>query len=233
MTRRLFYLNALLVVITIVFGLRLRMMAVDAGEREEVVRLDEVQRLHYSPQPPPPRVQAVNAVTYSDVAIRMLFSRDRNPVEIRPDELPPPPPPPPPPFPKANGVMMWGDRPLVILSTRGSEGQKIYKFGDKVGEWEIAKFDSKTITLKWMDKEFTKELADLVDNNSMAPAVQASPPPRTSDVRDIGHPEADLGNGTRSCVPSDPSPNGAIVNGMRKVSVASPFGNKCHWEPVK
>src|SRR5882724_9901969 len=160
MTRRLFYLNVLLLLIAIGLGMRLRMLWLDSREREEMVRLNELKRPHYSPQPPSPQVQAVNAMNYSEVAMRMLFSRDRNPVVIDPPPPPALPPPPPPPFPKSNGVMMFAE-PRVILSMRGSEGQKIYKFGDKVGEWEIVKFDSKTITLKWMDKEVTKDLADL------------------------------------------------------------------------
>ena len=80
MTRRLFYLNALLLLVALVFGMRLRMLWLDAREREEMVRLNERKRLTYTARPPTPQVQAVNAMTYTDVAMRMLFSRDRNPV---------------------------------------------------------------------------------------------------------------------------------------------------------
>ena len=240
MTRRLFYLNALLLLIAVALGMRLRMLWLDAREREEMVHLNETSRLVYRPQAPPPQVQAVNAMNYSDVAMRMLFSRDRNPVVIDPPKPPPPPPPPTPPFPKSNGVMMFAE-PRVILSARGGEGQKIYRFGDKVGEWEIVKFDAKTITLKWMDTEVTKDLADLVDNNPMA-AVQATAAPAASSGVTVkgpessgapGRPADSLGNGTRACAPGDTAPNGQIVDGMKKVVVANPFGVSCHWEPVK
>lgn len=239
MTRRLFYLNALLLIMAIGLGARLRMLWLDAREREVMVQLNEINRPHYSPQPPSPQVQSVNAMNYSDVAMRMLFSRDRNPLVIEPPTPPPPPPPPQPPFPKSNGVMML-DQPRIILTMRGNEGQKIYKFGDKVGDWEIVKFDAKTITLKWMDNEVTKDLADLIDNNPIAAPVQAAAPAAAGvTVKGgegggaAGRPAESLGNGTRSCAPGDTAPNGAIVDGMKKVVVANPFGVSCHWEPVK
>ena len=243
MTRRLFYLNALLLLVAVVLGMRLRMLWTDAREREEMVHLNARKRLVYTAQPPSPQVLAVNAMSYADVAMRMLFSRDRNPVVIDPPKPPPPPPPPQPPFPKSNGVMMFGE-PRVILSTRGNEGQKIYKFGDKVGEWEIMKFDAKTITLKWMETEVTKDLADLVDNNPIAAPVQAAATASGGGSRatvlgggdsggGAGRPADSLGNGTRACAPGDTAPNGAIVDGMKKVVVANPFGVSCHWEPVK
>ncbi len=238
MTRRLFYLNALLLLVAIAFGMRLRMLWSDAREREAIVQLNERQRLVYKPQAPSPQVQAVNAMSYSDVAMRMLFSRDRNPVVVDPPPPPPPPKPPQPPFPKSNGVMMFGE-PRVILTARGTEGQKIYKFGDKVGDWEIVKFDAKTITLKWMDTEVTKDLSDLVDLNPVAAPVQAAAPAASGvavkggDTGGPAKPADSLGNGTRSCAPGDTSPNGTVVDGMKKVIVANPFGVSCHWEPVK
>jgi hypothetical protein len=239
MTRRLFYLNALLLVLAIGLGMRLRSLWFDAREREVIAQLNNDARLIYRPGPPSAQVQAVNATSYSDVAMRTLFSKDRNPTVII--EVPAPPPDPPtPPFPKSNGVMMIGD-PRVILSPHTGGGQKIYKFGDKVGDWEIVKFDSKTITLKWNDKEFTKELADLVDNNPIAAPVQASGPEASASATvkgssasgAPGKPDLDLGNGTRSCAPGDNAPNGTIADGMKKVVVANPFGSSCHWEPAK
>jgi hypothetical protein len=239
MNRRLFYLNALLLLVSIGLGMRLRMLWQDAREREVMVRLNEINRPHYTPGRPSPQVQSVNAMNYSDVAMRMLFSRDRNPTVIE-DVPPPKPEPPAPPFPKSNGVMMWLD-PRVILTAHPGDGQKIYKFGDKVGDWEIVKFDSKTITLKWNDKEITKDLADLIDNNPIAAPTQANAPPSPvgagATVKTSGDgaskPDIDLGNGTRACAPGDSAPNGQIVDGMKKIVIANPFGVSCHWEPVK
>ncbi|HEY3743271.1 MAG TPA: hypothetical protein VGL53_25670 [Bryobacteraceae bacterium] len=240
MTRRLFYLNALLLLISIGLGTRLRMLWSDARQREDMVRLNGERRLIYRGSAPAPQVQAVNATAYSDIAMRTLFSKDRNPTVIV-DVVPPAPEPPVPPFPKSNGVMMFGgpDEARVILTEHNGAGQKIYKFGDTVGDWEIVKFDSKTITLKWHDKEFTKELADLVDNNPIAP-VQATQAPAggssavvvKGDSGGVPRPDIPLGNGTKSCAPGDTSPNGTIADGMKKIVVANPFGTSCHWEAV-
>ena len=236
MTRRLFYLNAFLLLIAIVLGMRLRMLWTDAREREEIIRVNARRILQYRSLPPPPQILAVNATTYSDVATRMLFAKDRSPLVIEPPPPPPPPKPPQPAFPKSNGVMMFGE-PRIILTARG-DGQKIYKFGDKVGDWEIVKFDTKTITLKWMDTEVTKDLAELVDLTPVAtqvaaPAAAAASGAMVKGGGEQGKPADSLGNGTRSCAVGDNAPNGTIVDGMRKVVVANPFGMSCHWEPVK
>ena len=240
MTRRLFYLNALLLLMAVGLGMRLRMLWTDARQREEMVRLNNERVLVYRPSPPSPQVQAVNATAYADVAMRTLFSKDRNPTVIV-DVVPPPPEPPTPPFPKSNGVMMFGgpEDARVILSAPSGGGQKIYKFGDTVGDWEIVKFDSKSITLKWRDKEVTKDLADMVDNNPIAAPVNAAPaagPLVTVNNSSSGGPTGpgtDYGNGTRSCSPGDSTPSGTIVDGMKKVVVSNPFGVSCHWEPTK
>lgn len=239
MTRRLFYLNALLLLISIGLGTRLRMLWSDARQREDMVRLNNERRLIYRGSPPTPQVQAVNATAYSDIAMRTLFSKDRNPTVIV-EVAPPAPEPPVPPFPKSNGVMMFGgpEDARVILTDHPGAGQRNYKFGDTVGDWQIVKFDSKTITLKWHDKEFTKDLSDLVDNNPIAP-VQATQAPVAStavvvkgDSSEAPHPDIPLGNGTKSCAPGDTSPNGTVVDGMKKIVVANPFGTSCHWEAV-
>jgi hypothetical protein len=241
MTRRLFYLNALLLLGIIALALRLRSLWDDARQREEMVRLNEIQRPVYHPRPPAPQVQALNTATYSDVAMRMLFSRDRNPTVII--EVPPPPAEPvPPPFPKSNGVMLLGD-PRVILTARAGDGQKIYKAGDKVGDYEIVAFDSKTIQFKWHDKEFKKDLADLVDNNPIGPPTNtgAPPPAAASGAATVkgadtanAPPAADPNAGaTRICDPGDSTPAGTVKDGMRKVVSVTPFGSGCRWVPSK
>jgi hypothetical protein len=149
-----------------------------------------------------------------------------------------------PPLPKSYGVMMIGD-PKILMAVKGGDGQKIYKPGDKVGDFEIVKFDSHMITLRWHDKEVTKELADLVDNAPTAPPAPLAAPGPPSGGSSTGaktlsgpstaaKPGDDVfGNQTRACVAGDTSPNGTIQDGMKKVMVANPFGNSCHWEPVK
>ena len=202
MSRRLFYLNAVLVLIST--ALLLRLFSLDSR------RLRHVPASHgHVEAPGPDEVGSVNASSYIGVARRLLFSRDRNADVMAPpvkDILPPPPPPPP--FPRSYGVMT-GDDPRVILSAAGStDGQRIYKFGDRVGGWQIVKFDSKSITLKFMDTEVTKGLSELVDTAPVVAQVQV--PARQPEPA--------------------PAP-GAIVDGMKKVCGA--FGPSCYWEPVK
>ena len=175
--RQLFYVNVLLVLIAAWLGMRLvtleshrvaRVSAIQGAPREDV----------------PEEVQSVRAASYAAVAQKMLFSRDRNADVVLP--VPPPfvhltPPPPMPPFPKSHGVMMNGN-PRVILST-AAEGQKIYQAGDRIGGWEIVRFDSKTITLQWMDQEITKAFAELVDSTSIPVPVQVASKPAETDGR--------------------------------------------------
>ena len=199
--RKLFYVNALLVVLAAWLGMRLvsleshragHVMAIQGALREDV----------------PDEVQSVKAASYAAVAQKMLFSRDRNADVLVPAPfIHPMVPPPMPPLPKLHGVMMVGGNPRVILSV-GAEGQKIYGFGDRIGGWEIVKFDSKTISLKWLDKEIIRDFAELVDSSPVPVPVQVANKP------------------------VEPAA-GAVVDGMKKVCVASPFGNKCYWEPVK
>ena len=182
--RRLFYVNALLVVLAAWLGMRLvsleshragHVMAIQGELREDV----------------PDEVQSVKAASYAAVAQKMLFSRDRN-ADVLLAPVPMVhvmPPPPAPPLPKLHGVMMMGGNPRVILSV-GAEGQKIYGFGDRIGGWEIVKFDSKTISLKWMDKEITRDFAELVDSSPVPVPVQVASKPPEVDGR------------KKSCVPS-------------------------------
>jgi hypothetical protein len=43
----------------------------------------------------------------------------------------------------------------------------------------------------------------------------------------------EVGDGYRSCVPGDDSPNGTIVDGYKKLSNPSPFGVSCGWQKIK
>jgi mannose-6-phosphate isomerase-like protein (cupin superfamily) len=46
-------------------------------------------------------------------------------------------------------------------------------------------------------------------------------------------PGADVGEGYRSCLPNDNSPNGTLADGYRKVVTTSPFGVSCGWEKTQ
>lgn len=170
LARRLFHVNLALLAITVVLGLRLCRLE---ARSSRVARVEPVEDTLVPAAAADADVRPVNAATYADVALRLLFSRDRNPVELVPPRplvvapvvvLPP--------FPKAHGVIM-GDNPRVILSF--GDAQNIYKAGGTVGEWEIVTFDSARITFKWMDRKITKTLAELTTAASAAVQVAAVP----------------------------------------------------------
>ena len=54
MTRRLFYMNAVLLLMILLLGFRLRTLWLDAREQEAMVQLNSAQRLKYPGQAPSP-----------------------------------------------------------------------------------------------------------------------------------------------------------------------------------
>lgn len=263
MSRRLFYLNALLMLGIIGATLELRGRWVEARNREEMMRLGALQPLRATLKPPIPGTKAVSATDYTLVSSQMLFAKDRNPTVV----VDPPPVPvekPWPRLPKSYGLMLLGEKPRILLGT-GPGNQKSYVAGEKVGEIEIVKFDNRTITFAWNDKTIEKRLEDLVDNNPMGSPSQSGPPPggyggppgavvgggaaSSNGVRPAGGGLTSIGaggstadariggdtglQGTKSCAPGDNSPAGTVLNGMKKVVVPGMFGSSCYWEPVK
>jgi hypothetical protein len=109
---RLALLNLVLAALAAFGGWQLRLRWLEARAREAALERRQVK----APEAPPvaaiPPAQPVTAITYSDVAQKMLFSRDRNPnVEIEVE-----PPKPMPPLPVAYGVMAFGNVRSAILS---------------------------------------------------------------------------------------------------------------------
>jgi len=255
-SRRLFYLNAILMLGIIAAAMELRSRWIEARNREEMMRLGALQPLRATLKPPIPGSKPVSALEYTLVSAQMLFSRDRNPTII----IDPPPPPIEkkwPALPKSYGLMFLGEKPRILLGT-GPGNQKSYVAGEKVGEIEIVKFDNRTITFAWNDKTVEKRLEDLVDNNPMGPSSQQGggvPPPgaavggAAAAARPAGGSLTTLGaggtatdtrigqdtglQGTKSCAPGDNSPPGTVLNGMKKVVVAGMFGSSCYWEASK
>jgi hypothetical protein len=191
------------------------------------------------PPPPPP----VQASTYLDIAAKELMSRDRNPTVI----IEPPPPLKMPPFPRFYGVMDFGEGPSIILAESAGGGQRQYRLGDKVGEFKLASIDPVGLTFEWHDKQVFANYSELRDktpqgqsSTSQASASAASGAAASTPVTtvtqispsQIGKPGADVGAGTKACVPGDSSPAGSVSDGFRKVVVQTPFGNACRWEPV-
>ncbi|MGA2211686.1 MAG: hypothetical protein ABSH31_00310 [Bryobacteraceae bacterium] len=189
------------------------------------------------------KVDPPTAAAYAEVATKNLFSADRNPNVIV-DPPKPEPEKPPPPFPVAHGVMMWeGVPPTIVLSEKAGGPQKGYQAGQSIGQWKLLSVDNSYVDLEWDGKEFKKRIDELIVRTPIAddsePAASkskgarpkpAAPPPSSGSRSGPG---VDVGGGLKGCVPGDASPDGTVVDGMKKVVTATPFGNGCRWEPAK
>jgi hypothetical protein len=190
----------------------------------------------------PPGVAPAEPATpaaYLNVAEKMLFAKDRNPNVVV--EAPAPKPEPPlPTLPKYHGQMGFGE-PVILLSLGGD--QHGYRAGEQVGEFKIASFDREKIALEWNNKTIERKLDELVAPAEPGPVASSGAPSPPSPIANVARSEperkADSGPGEqetdtlRACVSGDRSPAGTIVNGWKKVSMNTMFGQACHWELVK
>jgi hypothetical protein len=237
--RRILLLNLLLAGLTALACWQLRKEWLAAKAREEAVLRKSIR-----PVPPPPAgapqlALPVTAAAYNEIAQKMLFSKDRNPVVVV-ETAPPPPPPPMPPLPVLLGVMNLGDGPMAILSEKPNMPNREYRAGQQIGEFKLVAINSREIVLEWNGKQVVRRLEDLVQRHQReeaapqrtdGPAPAAPAPAAVTRVQ--AGPGVDIGRGVRACVANDSTPAGAVVDGMRKVVSDSPFGAVCRWEPVR
>ncbi len=247
MKRRLWILNIALAVLLFWLGHVLRERWQDTKAHENGVLLKKVPPAPKPDVPARPLVKKLEPASYADVAMKMLFARDRSPEVIPPPPPQPPPPKPVPPFPVAHGVMIWsGVPPTIIFSTRGKADQQAYHAGEKVGEFQIASIDDRQVVFTWDGKTFVKNISDLeAPSDSDAAASQqqvqnmppeggppAPPPPvQTGPGQNITE-----DGRTKTCDQNDPTPVGEVVDGYRKVAVANPMAPNahfCQWQAVQ
>jgi type II secretory pathway component PulC len=190
----------------------------------------------------------MTASAYKEVAMKMLFSADRNPTVIL-DPVIPPKPKPVPAFPAAHGVMMFGDLPpTVILSKKGSADQKAYQAGEKIGDFLIATISNDEVVFEWDGKQFPKKIDDLIETSAppppAAPASQAGPangatpantalgsaPDKNALAPSKTGPGKSMGSDLKACQEGDTAPAGTVADGMKKVVSETPFGKVCRWE---
>jgi len=237
-------LNLLLAAVLALLAVQIRREWQSAQARERAFLGKTLSPTPARPLAPFVKPSPLMASNYAAVAEKNLFSQDRNSNVI----VDPPPPvqeKPLPPFPVARGVMLWdGVPPTVVLSEKSGGAQRGYHPGDTIGEWTIVSIDNQYVTFEWDGKQFQKRLDELLDKTlvaSEAPAASAptavptnlTPPPVQSLSPKAAGPGVDIGGNMRGCVAGDSSPAGTIVDGMKKVVSATPFGSVCRWESTQ
>jgi hypothetical protein len=241
---RLLLLNLALIALICGAGWRLRQNWLEARAREQQMFGRTFKPLPAPVLPPFVTTPAVAAANYLEVAEKMLFSKDRNPVVI----VDPPPAKPMPPLPVFHGVMDLGKGPTVILSNKSGAAHRGYQPGEQIGEFTVAGITSDGIDFEWDGKPVHRSFDELADR-SPQPAA-ASPPSMVAQAGATANTTTDLSKssvisgGTKSgpgpgqagevrpCQVGDDSDAGTVTDGYKKVVSRTPFGSVCRWEPV-
>ena len=158
MNRRIVLLNVALLALVAALGWVLRANWLEAQARERAVLRRQVAPKAVLAPPSLPPVQAAAPAEYIDVANKMLFSKDRNPIVV---VEPPKPAPEPvmPALPSYSGQMAIGE-PVIFL-TAAKDAQHSYHVGDQVGDFKLTSFDQDNIVLEWNGKTVERKLEDL------------------------------------------------------------------------
>jgi hypothetical protein len=243
LTRKLIALDLLLLLVLAWLAYAVRGEWLAARARERAFQQRTIKATPAQPLSPFAKPSPLMAGAYVSVAQMNLFSQDRNSNVI----LDPPAPvqeKPVPPFPVARGVMLWeGVPPTVVLSEKSGGAQRGYHPGDSIGEWKVVSVDNQYVVFEWNGKQFQKRLDELLDKTLVAeapaapsaPANAATPPAPAVQAlsgRSEG-PGAQIGDGIKGCVAGDNAPPGTVMDGMRKIVSATPFGSVCRWESVR
>lgn len=158
MNRRIVVLNLALLALVGALGSVLRANWLEAQARERAVLRRRVAPKEVLAPPSIPPVAAAAPAEYIDVANKMLFSKDRNPIVV---VEPPKPAPEPvmPALPSYSGQMAIGE-PVIFLSV-AKDVQHSYHAGDQVGDFKLVSFDQDNIVLEWNSKTVERKLEDL------------------------------------------------------------------------
>jgi hypothetical protein len=257
---RFIALNILFAAILLAIAWQARLRWDEAQARRRANLNVPVKVVTPPPVMPADKPQPVTATKYADVAQKNLFSKDRNPTVVIEPPKPAEPPKQMPPLPVVFGVLGLPSGTKAIMAEKSGAASRSVHSGDTVGEFKIVALDSKTVTFDWEHKQVTRNIEDLIDRSNRAesapqspvsgqpaaaasssgpampipappaPQIQSNAPPVSKDLgTEIGAPGASM----RACVASDHSPAGSVVDGYKKVTEASPFGQVCRWVPVK
>lgn len=238
MKRKLIVIDILLIGAIAGMAWQLREQWRGAEKRQNAVLKKKVIPAPAPPLSPLPTVPPSTAAAYSDVAQKMLFSKDRNPVVV----VEAAPPKPMPPLPVAYGVMDLGDGATAFLGEKAGAATKSYRVGDTIGEFKLLALNKEEITLEWDGQPIKKRFDELAVKEvrpAAQPAANSAPAQRpagsaiTSVAPVKNGPGDPITATTRKCVEGDTSAAGAVVDGYRKVVMQMPMGRSCRWDAVQ
>jgi hypothetical protein len=236
--RRLWFLNIVLLALLALIFVRFRQLRQQLQDRAARNLNQVVKPVSMRPLPPIGAPAPAVAANYADVAIKMLFSRDRNPTVIL-DPVAPPPVKPMPPLPVAYGAMFFGEPGIILALPNAKSTQRLYRKGEVIGDFKLVNFDNTNIAFEWDGKTVERRLDQVMakpSELSAEPAPATAGPAPTSTVASTTGPSgpgAMMSDGNRACVPGDKAPDGTIVEGFRKREFQGPVARFCRWEPVK
>jgi hypothetical protein len=238
LNRKLLILDAVLAAVAVYAGFQFRGQWLAAKAREAAI-------MNQKPNPlPPPQftplatAPPVLSAGYAEIAQKLLFDRSRNSTVVV--EVPPPPPPKPmPPLPVYHGMMNIGDGPAAILSMNAGSPQMEIHPGDMIGPFKLVDVTTQEIALEWDGQVIRKTVDEILDRTTRQVAADANsagpgapPPPVLPVIKTPLGPGEDTGRGYKVCIPNDSTPDDTVINGYRKMSLPTPFGNACRWDPV-
>jgi len=173
LNRRIVWLNLALVALAGILVWMLRTSWLEARARERAVLERRTAPKQVLAPPPLPVVKPVAPAEYIDVANKMLFSKDRNPIVV---VEPPKPPPEPvmPALPNYHGQMAIGE-PVILLSASNNV-QRSYHAGDQVGDFKLVSFDRENIAFEWKGKSVERKLEELRPRQVVAQTAPGARP---------------------------------------------------------
>jgi hypothetical protein len=239
LNRKLLILDVVLAAVAIYAGFQFHSQWLAAKAREAAI-------MNQKPNPlPPPQftplatAPPVLSAGYAAIAQKLLFDRSRNSTVVV-DVPPPPPPKPMPPLPVYHGMMNIGDGPAAILSVNAGSAQMEVHPGEMIGPFKLVDVTTQEIALEWDGQIIRKTVDEILDRatrqvvaDASTPAPAAAPTPSLPVIKTPLGPGEDTGRGYKVCNPNDSTPDGSVVDGYRKVSIATPFGSACRWDPAR